>query len=491
MSIKELPRLERNRMMQHQFAISEPDTLISRANNYRVGTMHNSQVQQDARQSNQHLDESVQYVEILIVELKQRMEPNSNYSSDELIKSILKRIEESTAHEGKGKFTYIIGNNGSGKSRVLGGLSEALRGNEEQNLVACISSSIHDRFRYGSHGNVKYMGARNARNAVFISAIERDLSRYILQGILIDKALFKTLCKSVGLDITFSLSEKSVAYLQPDFTEDLRDAKRLRDRADELELLRARPLGILNRIAQGNGRFEQLTPAQVPTLIAYLDANIDIKLKIKNERGLTTDFEGLSTGEQNRLLMLSKIMSVMEERTVFLIDEPELSLHLHWQMEFHQTLLNVLSVLNKFHVVIATHSPIMISEGVRADSDSDNIVAVLDARIDGKIKNNWSGNNNQITSCRFYSFLEVASHEQLVLRQFHTSPYQTREVSVEITDTVLSYAEGATEKLEAIAILQGLNAALGLSKEARCQIQAAIAFVRKGLAKSIKEKIST
>jgi predicted ATPase len=418
------------------------------------------------------------------------MEPNSNYSSDELIKSILKRIEESTTHEGKGKFTYIIGNNGSGKSRILGGLSEALRDNEEQNLVACISSSIHDRFRYGSQGNVKYMGARNARNAVFISAIERDLSRYILQGMLIDRALFKALCKAVGLDITFSLNEKSVAYLQPDFAEDLRDAKRLRDRASELKLLKARPLGILNRIAQGTGRFEQLTSAQVPTLIAYLDSNIDIKLKIKNEQGLTTDFEGLSTGEQNRLLMFSKIMSAMEERTVFLIDEPELSLHLHWQMEFHQTLMSTLSALNKFHVVIATHSPIMISEGVRVDSDPDNIVAALDTRTDGKIKNNWS-NNNQTTSCRFYSFLEVASHEQLVLRQFQTSPYQTREVSVEITDTVLSYAEGTTEKSEAIAILQALNAALGLSKEARQQILGAIAFVRKGLTKSIREKIST
>lgn len=418
------------------------------------------------------------------------MEPLSNYSSDDLIKSILKRIEESTTQEGKGRFTYIIGNNGSGKSRVLRGLSDAL-GKERQNLVACISSSIHDRFRYGSSGNVKYMGARNAPNAVFISAIERDLSRYILQGILIDRALFKTLCKSAGFDIKFALSEKSVSYLQPDFAQDLRDANRLRDRASELQLLKARPLGVLNRIAEGSGRFERLTPAQVTTLSAYLDANIDIDLIITNERGLVTDFGGLSTGEQNRLLMFAKIISVMKERTVFLIDEPELSLHLHWQMEFHKTLIDILSILNKFHVVIATHSPIMISEGVREDKDSDNVVAVLDARVDGKIKNNWSGSSDQVTLCRFYSFLEVSSHEQLVLRQFHTSPYQTREVSVEIADTILRYAEGATEKSEAINILKGLGAALGLSDEAKNQIRAALNFVRKGLAKSIKEKIST
>lgn len=418
------------------------------------------------------------------------MELNSHYSSGDMVLSILKRIEESTSRKGKGKFTYIIGNNGSGKSRVLGALSESLESTKGRNIVACIASSIHDRFRYGDHGNVKYMGARNARNAVFLSAIERDLSRYILQAMLIDRALFKLLCRSVGLDITFSLGEKSVAYLQPDFEEDLRDAQRIRNKADELGLLRGRPLGMLNRIAHGSGRFEHLSVAQVPTLIAYLDANIDIKLKIKSEGNLDTDFEGLSTGEQNRLLMFAKIMSVMQERTVFLIDEPELSLHLHWQMEFHQTLMKVLSGLDRFHVVIATHSPIMISEGVRADSNSDNIVAVLGARIGYNIKAGRLGDDNRRVPVRFYSFVEVASHEQLVLRQFHTSPYQTREVSVEITDTVLSYAEGSTEKEAAISVLQNLASAVGLSRQAEQQIQAAIQFVRKGLAKSIKDKIS-
>lgn len=418
------------------------------------------------------------------------MEHNSNYSSDDLVPSILKRIEGSTVRKGKGKFTYIIGNNGSGKSRVLGALSESLESTKGRNIVACIASSIHDRFRYGDHGNVKYMGARNARNAVFLSAIERDLTRYILQAMLIDRALFKQLCRSVRLDITFTLGERSVAYLQQGFDEDLRDAQRIRNKAEELGLLRRRPLGMLNRIAQGSGRFEQLSPAQVPTLIAYLDANIDIKLKIINEGGLTTDFEGLSTGEQNRLLMFAKVMSVMEERTVFLIDEPELSLHLHWQMEFHETLMKILSGLERFHVVVATHSPIMISEGVRVDNNSENVVAVLDARVDHKIKASRSGDNNRIVPFRLYSFVEVASHEQLVLRQFHTSPYQTREVSVEITDTVLSYAEGATDKAEAIAILQNLGCAVGLSTQSEQQIQAAILFVRKGLAKSIKDKIS-
>ena len=400
------------------------------------------------------------------------MEKNPHHSTDDITQFILKRIEESITQEGRGKFTYIIGNNGSGKSRALGSLSVALEGNKKPSLVACISSSIHDRFRYGEYGNVKYMGARNARNAVFLTAIERDLSRYILQATLIKKTILKTLHASVGFDITFSISEKSISYLQPDFNDELRDAIRIRNKAEELNLLGKRPLSTLNRIAQGNGRFEDLTKAQASTLLSYLDTNIDIKLKIENEQGLSTDFDGLSTGEQNRLLMFAKILSAMKEHSVFLIDEPELSLHLHWQMEFHEKLSKILSKLNKYHVVIATHSPIMISEGVRRDREPGNIVTVLNRRVDGNLRTDSTENEAPRRLFNTYSFAEVSSHEQLVLRQFQTSPYQTREVSVEITEAVLSYAEGTKEKSETLNTLQELSAATGLSGQAKTQIKA-------------------
>lgn len=417
------------------------------------------------------------------------MEQNTQHSAADIVQLILGRIEESITQEEKGKFTYIIGNNGSGKSRVLGALSIALENNKNPSLVACISSSIHDRFRYGEYGNVKYMGARNARNAVFLTARERDLSRYILRATLLRKSILKILRTSVGLDVTFSISEKSISYLQPDFSEELRDAIRIRSKAEELKLLGKRPLSTLNRIMQGNGRFEELTKAQASTLLSYLDTNIDIKLTIKNEQGLSTDFDGLSTGEQNRLLMFAKILSAMEEHSVFLIDEPELSLHLHWQMEFHKELSKILSKLNKFHVVIATHSPIMISEGVRNDGSPGNVVAVLDRMAGGVCDKDLTENKVQGKLFRIYSFAEVASHEQLVLRQFQTSPYQTREVSVEITEAILSYAEGSKEKNETMNILKELSVAMGLSEQAKIQIADAIDFVQKDLARSVKEEL--
>lgn len=413
----------------------------------------------------------------------------STPTSENLLTALIKRIEESSANLEKGKFTYIIGNNGSGKSRALSALSEILHGNSKFPLVACIASSIHDRFNYESTGNIRYMGARNISNAVFISSIERDLTGYILQAMLIKRGAFKTLCNSVGLEISFSLDQRSIRYLQLDYKPKTRNAMRLRKKAEELNLITARSISVLNRIANEKTSFDQLTAAQIAKLKDYVDANIDINLEIKDLQGRSMGFDGLSTGEQNRLLMLAKILSAMKEHTVFLIDEPELSLHLHWQMEFHSTLLKILSSLKNYHVVIATHSPIMISEAVRADRTLDNVVVVLGIKTIEKMKS-FSTEENQIIPLRFYSFVDVASHEQLVLRQFHTSPYQTREVSVEITNTVLNYAEGTIEKSAALASLEELTIAEGLSQESEIQIRAAIAFVRKGLTKSIKDTIS-
>ncbi|WP_339498482.1 AAA family ATPase [Pseudomonas canadensis] len=418
------------------------------------------------------------------------MEQEPYFSPSELIPSLISRIRASLAKNSVGGFTYIIGNNGTGKSRALSEISLLLEKKNGGDTVACISSSIHDRFRFGTTGNVKYLGARNARNAVFLSAIERNLSYYVLQAMQIDRRLLKELISAAGMDISFAISEKSISELEKSSSELTRDGRRVQQKAADQGLLTGRSLAMLKRVAKGDGRFESLTPAQIPMLIGYLESNIDMSLRIQVRGDDYSDFGGLSTGEQNRLLIFAKIISVMEEGTVFLIDEPELSLHLHWQMDFHKTLKKLLSRLQRFHVVVATHSPILISEAVREDSNSSNIVAVLSHGGSRSLHKGASKESHALVSFRLHSFTDVASHEQLVLKQFHTSTFETREVSVEIADTVLSHVEGFTEKSDALAILEELGGAVGLSDQAKKQLEAAIQLVKRGLATSIKEQIA-
>lgn len=68
--------------------------------------------------------------------------------------------------------------------------------------------------------------------------------------------------------------------------------------------------------------------------------------------GGSIELARLSSGEKHLLRML--VAGVDAERTVMLIDEPELSLHIDWQRE----LLGALETLTvETQVIVATHSP--------------------------------------------------------------------------------------------------------------------------------------
>jgi predicted ATP-binding protein involved in virulence len=47
--------------------------------------------------------------------------------------------------------------------------------------------------------------------------------------------------------------------------------------------------------------------------------------------------------------------------SIVLVDEPENSLHPHWQQEFMATLLEICRVMEDGHLVVSTHSPLIVA----------------------------------------------------------------------------------------------------------------------------------
>jgi hypothetical protein len=64
----------------------------------------------------------------------------------------------------------------------------------------------------------------------------------------------------------------------------------------------------------------------------------------------------LSSGEQHEMILLYELLFMADEVDLVLIDEPEISLHVEWQMELLDDLKAALSSSN-VHVLMATHSP--------------------------------------------------------------------------------------------------------------------------------------
>lgn len=77
--------------------------------------------------------------------------------------------------------------------------------------------------------------------------------------------------------------------------------------------------------------------------------------------GKTLELNNLSSGEQHEVVLLFELIFNTNSNMLVLIDEPEMSLHVTWQKEFIKDLLQIIE-LQKFQVLIATHSPSIIND---------------------------------------------------------------------------------------------------------------------------------
>ena len=73
------------------------------------------------------------------------------------------------------------------------------------------------------------------------------------------------------------------------------------------------------------------------------------------------NLKDLSSGEQHEVVLLYELIFNAKSNTLVLIDEPEISLHITWQNEFLNDLMQIIKLQN-IQVLIATHSPQIINE---------------------------------------------------------------------------------------------------------------------------------
>lgn len=92
-----------------------------------------------------------------------------------------------------------------------------------------------------------------------------------------------------------------------------------------------------------------------------IDAKGEMKIKLKNDDEV--NLYQLSSGEKQIIILLGNLIYFVEkskdEPGIFIVDEPEISLHLSWQEIFVKSLINA-SPNTQF--LIATHSPTIIGE---------------------------------------------------------------------------------------------------------------------------------
>jgi ABC-type cobalamin/Fe3+-siderophores transport system ATPase subunit len=115
----------------------------------------------------------------------------------------------------------------------------------------------------------------------------------------------------------------------------------LEDLADKLELF----LSIVN------GKFRRKT----------LTVDREHGFRILIPDGGHLELASLSSGEQQEIVLAYGLLFREKPGTLILLDEPELSLHVSWQLDLIPDLLKI-AELTDLHFLVATHSPQVIGE---------------------------------------------------------------------------------------------------------------------------------
>jgi ABC-type Mn2+/Zn2+ transport system ATPase subunit len=107
-------------------------------------------------------------------------------------------------------------------------------------------------------------------------------------------------------------------------------------------------------------------------LSTALDAACSVRLLERPSLGLKRNhwlsFMQLSSGEQNLLSTGARLLAFARPRSLILIDEPEVSLNVAWQQRYIELILQALEHAPGSHVIIASHSPYLVSDLKRHES---------------------------------------------------------------------------------------------------------------------------
>lgn len=387
-------------------------------------------------------------------------------------------IDNSVEENKNPKISYVIGDNGSGKSRLLAEICEHYEHNKKSslNVTLCITNAVSDRFKFTDGRLRQYLGLRNSGNAIFFSALSRQVAILVVEAVAQGRykylvELERTLGKRFDIDLgnTDDLSAENLSStidkrrIKPDqFNEKFSLAKRKK----------------LTSLIKGGLKFRELSSADAKLLILYLQTRPSVTLNLRDKSGLH-EFESLSSGERNLIALGLKIISHACPYALILIDEPEISLHMQWQMEFHKNLLKMLRPYKNYHVVIATHSPVLVSEA--AKNSRDDAIFVLKSAPNTK---------DRAAITQDFKIIEaedVRSCDDLTLLHFHTPTYNSKAIDIRIAELVLD-ATSPVPSDTSVKALEELRDTENLQPDKRDTIEDAIQLIQERSARIKNEK---
>lgn len=274
--------------------------------------------------------------------------------------------------------------------------------------VLAVSYMLNDKFKFKVNNNsiYQYLGIRLTSNSSYTSTITNKVFDNLF-GLMTNKHLFNIMSNlsdflNIDSKITFIITpttkrfftyKKTIAMLQnriEKYKDDYRYDQLSKLNESEIEKI----ISFLDKVRDEN-KYTLENETQIYKFsITSKDSNdsimqlVDEYNVIKQLRNLgyikSTDlilykndvaypFEDASSGEKHFIYEMVSIASSIEDNTLILVDEPEISMHPNWQMKYIGTLKSVFNNFASAHFIIATHSHYLVSD---LNPESSSLISI-------------------------------------------------------------------------------------------------------------------
>lgn len=276
-----------------------------------------------------------------------------SYSVTELQDLLGEKIDDGSSapiyiSPNEGFFHIVTGVNGTGKSRYLGSLARQLKDSNYYKRIICLSGTVYEKFPLHDKNNHStpdylYFGNKISNNMFSEKSPFRELTQYLLssgcQGI--PGSMAGDILEDIGFNRVIRLTfEYTAEHQSSSEKSEVRDLDLMLEMSNTLEES-YETKSRLSLIRQNKIRLHDI---------------------IFSKKGKVFSISDLSSGERLYLLTVLALCCCIKERTLLLFDEPENSLHPQWQTKIVKDIFSILTKLaNECTVVIATHSPLIVS----------------------------------------------------------------------------------------------------------------------------------
>ena len=233
--------------------------------------------------------------------------------------------------------TYSVRrNSGSEIFYSKNGISVNYKDIELPNRVLAVSFMINDKFLFSkneANDSYRYLGVRSSTNSTYTSSITRKISENLIKSV--NSGFLNQIKEMLSLlkfdtYLEFVVSE---ANTQNTYVVDFENRNKL---------------------------------TRIDTSAFTKSTQVSVCFKKDGEK---FTFDSCSSGEKHILFAFTGILSQIQNNSLILIDEPEISLHPEWQTQYISTLRKLFANYYNCLFIIASHSHYFVSD-LRPESSS-------------------------------------------------------------------------------------------------------------------------